>query len=443
VALSPQVISNGVGALASGKRVWIAYSGGVDSHVLLHLLAHSDHPQLKNLAAIHVDHGLNNDSAVWAQHCADTAADLNVDFVSLTADVRNIESLGVEAAAREARYQALQKALTEDDILLTAQHQQDQAETLLLQLFRGAGPKGLSAMASHFNLGETETFRPLLHVSQSDILLYAQSHKLQWIDDPSNVETRWNRNYIRHKLWPDILERWPSAAKTISRSAEHCAETSELLDALAEQDFADLGLDTSTSSLPIDALLALSPARCRNLLRHFFLWKKLPLPSTVNLQGIIDEVCLAKQDSNPMVSWSGVEIRRYQNQLYFMSPLIHHDNENIIKLNSFQDVNLMDGRVVEWVRTEGRGLKLPVSAEITIRFRQGGEQIKPQGSAHHKSLKHLFQQWCIPPWQRDRIPLIFCDDKLVAVVGYCIDEVYSASNGVQGHWPQLKLIDFD
>jgi len=442
VALSPQVVIDDVVALASGKRVCIAYSGGVDSHVLLHLLAQSSHPQLQDIAAIHVDHGLNSDSSMWTQHCADTAADLHIDFTDLKADVRNIESLGMEAAAREARYQALQEALTEDDILLTAQHQQDQAETLLLQLFRGAGPKGLSAMTSHFKLGETETIRPLLNVSQSDILSYAQSHKLQWIDDPSNVETRWNRNYIRHKLWPDIIERWRSAAKTISRSAEHCAETSELLDDLAEQDLADLGLDSSASSLPINALLTLSEVRCRNLLRHLFLWKKLPLPSTVNLQRIIDEVCLAKQDSNPIVSWTGVEIRRYQNQLYFMTPLISHDNENIIKLNSFHDVNLNDGRIIEWLITEDQGLKLPISADVTIRFRQGGEQIKPQGASHHKSLKHLFQQWCIPPWQRDRIPLIFCDDKLVAVVGYCIDERYSVSNGVQGRLPQLKLIDF-
>jgi len=439
VALSPQVIVDEIVALASGKRVWLAYSGGVDSHVLLHLLAKSEHPQLANLAAIHVDHGLNNDSPLWAQHCADIAADLKVDFVSLKANVCNIESLGMEAAAREARYLALEKSLTSDDILLTAQHQQDQAETLLLQLFRGAGPKGLSAMASHFMLGETETIRPLLNISQTDIVNYAQKNQLQWIDDPSNVETRWNRNYIRHKLWPDIIERWPSAAQTISRSAAHCAETSELLDDLAEQDLTLLEVNKTSVSLPIKELLTLSPARYRNALRHFLLWKKHLLPSSINLQRIIDEVCLAKQDSNPLVTWSGVEIRRYQGQIYVMSPLPRHNHNNSIVMDSFEDISLDDGRTIEWCKVEGDGLKLPVSAKITLRFRQGGEQIKPQGEEHHRSLKHLFQQWSIPPWQRDRIPLIFCDDKLVAVIGYCIDDLYSVSDGQQGSLPQFKV----
>jgi len=439
VALSPQIIIDEIVGLASEKRIWIAYSGGVDSHVLLHLLANSTHPQLDNIAAIHVDHGLHDDSSQWSKHCADIAADLNVEFIDLKADVENISSLGMEAAAREARYLALQNALTDNDILLTAQHQQDQAETLLLQLFRGAGPKGLSAMAGQFTLGQTQTFRPLLAVSQADILEYAIKHQLNWIDDPSNVETRWNRNYIRHKLWPDITKRWPQAAQTISRSAEHCAETSELLDDLAEQDLAFLCVDDSAASLPISTLLTLSKARCRNVLRHFFLRKNLALPSTVNLQRIIDEVCQAKQDSNPLVAWSGVEVRRYQDQLYFMTPLVEHNANIVIEVTGYKNITLPDGRVIEWKSSEGIGLTLPEQSQITLRFRQGGEQIKPQGRDHHKSLKHLFQHWSIPPWQRDRIPLIFCDDKLVAVVGYCMSDLYSVNEGQQGYSLQFKV----
>jgi len=439
VAVSPQVIIEQVLLLASGKRVCIAYSGGIDSHVLLHLLATSKYAQLKNLVAIHVDHGLNKDSAQWAQHCADVAAELSVNFISLQADVTNIESLGMEAAARAARYQVLQDALSENDILLTAQHQEDQAETVLLQLFRGAGPKGLSAMGSSFQLGDTRCIRPLLNVSQDDVLRYAKTNHLQWVEDPSNVETRWNRNYIRHTLWPDIVARWPSAAQTISRSAAHCAETSELLDDLAEHDFALLNVDKTSISLSITALLTLSVARCRNVLRHFLLWKKLPLPSRVNLQRIIDEVCMAKTDSDPLVAWAGVEVRRYRDQLYFMLPLTDHDNSNKVKADSFQDISLQDGRVIEWISLDGQGIKLPSSGNVTLRFRQGGEKIKPQGEEHHKSLKHLFQQWSVPPWQRDRIPLIFCDDKLVAVVGYCIDDLYSVSDGQQGSLPQFKV----
>ncbi|MDC9725743.1 MAG: tRNA lysidine(34) synthetase TilS [Gammaproteobacteria bacterium] len=435
-----QTVIDEVVALTSGKRVWLAYSGGVDSHVLLHVLAQSNHPQLKNLAAIHVDHGLDNDSPQWTNHCADIAEALDVHFVALKVKVKNIDSLGVEAAAREARYLALQKALSKNDILLTAQHQQDQAETVLLQLFRGAGPKGLSAMARHFSLGDVHTIRPLLTTSKADILAYAQTHQLHWIDDPSNVETRWNRNYIRHKLWPDIVERWPSAAQTISRSAAHCAETSELLDDLAEQDCALLGIEKTSTSLPITALLALSTARCHNVLRHILLWQRLPLPSTVNLQRIIDEVCLAKQDSAPLVSWSGVEIRRYQDQLYFMPPLTDHDNKYVVKVDSFDDLSLDDGRRIKWVETEGQGLsKNALLGEVTVRFRQGGERIKPQGEPHHKTVKHLFQQWSVPPWQRERIPLIFRDDELVAIVGYCTSDLISINNKQSGYIAQLKL----
>ncbi|NOQ93368.1 MAG: tRNA lysidine(34) synthetase TilS [Methylophaga sp.] len=439
MALLAHAVIDKVVALASGKRIWVAYSGGVDSHVLLHLLAQSNHPQLENVAAIHVDHGLNNDSPQWTQHCAHIAEALNIHFVGLKAKVKNIESLGMEAAAREARYLALQNALSKNDILLTAQHQQDQAETVLLQLFRGAGPKGLSAMASHFSLGDVQTIRPLLTTPQTDILAYAQTHQLQWIDDPSNIETRWNRNYIRHKLWPEIAKRWPSAAQTISRSAAHCAETSELLDDLAEHDCSLLGIDKTSTSLPVTRLLTLSTARRNNILRHLFLWLNLPLPSTVNLQRIIDEVCLAKQDSTPLVSWSGVEVRRYQDYLYFMSPLSQHDNKKVLKVNCSQEFSLDDGRCIEWVETKGQGIaKDSLSGKVTVRFRQGGERIKPQGEAHHKSVKHLFQQWSVPPWQRDRIPLIFCDDKLVAVIGYCIDDLYSVSDGQQGSLPQFK-----
>ena len=420
------------------KRIWVAYSGGVDSHVLLHLLATANHPELTAIHAIHIDHGLNPDSDDWAQHCADIAKNLNVVFSCKKVDVKNIDTLGMEAAARTARYQALQQGMTQDDVLLTAQHQQDQAETLLLQLLRGAGPKGLSAMIRQFQLGETSVMRPLLNISQSDILAYANHHQLQWIDDPSNVETRWNRNYIRHNVWPVIEQRWPAASKTLSRSAEHCAEASELLAELAQQDLDQLGMDCEADCLSIPQLLTLSSSRCRNLLRHFLIWKQLPLPSTACLQQVIDEVCLAKPDSMPVVSWQDVELRRYQQQLYFMSPLTKHDNSQVISCNGVEDVTINDDQVLTWQKVAVGINEQLIKAGLTIHFRQGGERIKPQGQSHHKSLKHLFQQWTIPPWQRDRIPLLFCGDELVAVVGHCISDDAIVTKGQQGYFPTLK-----
>ncbi len=420
------------------KKIWVAYSGGVDSHVLLHLLAAANHPDIKSIYAIHIDHGLHSDSSKWTQHCAAVASDLMVEFCNIKVTVADIDQLGMEAAARTARYQAFQQQLTANDVLLTAQHQEDQAETLLLQLFRGAGPKGLAAMAAQFPLGDAEAIRPLLNVSQQDILAYAQQHQLQWIEDPSNSDTRWNRNYIRHTVWPDIEQRWPSAAKTISRSAEHCAEASELLDELAMLDLANLAMDEAKDSLPIYGLLTLSPPRCRNLLRYYLTLRPFPMPSTACLQQVIDEVCLAKQDSNPMVSWSEVEVRRYQDQLYIMSPLAKHDDNQIIDCSSLQDITLSDGRTLSWQPMEQGISEQTITAGLTVRFRQGGEQIQPQGHSHHKSVKNLLQEWAIPPWQRDRIPLLYNDEELVAVADYCVSDNFAVAKGEQGYFPKLK-----
>lgn len=423
----------------TSKQIWVAYSGGIDSHVLLHLLAKTGQARLSSIHAIHIDHGLHSESAQWTQHCALVAADLDVEFISVQVDVANIDKLGLEAAARAARYNAFEQNLTENDVLLTAQHQQDQAETLLLQLFRGAGPKGLASMAGQFQSGKTTILRPLLSVKQSDIMVYAEQHKLEWIEDPSNIETRWNRNYIRHNVLPEIEKRWPSAAKTISRSAENCAEASELLNDLAQQDLILIGANQLSEYLSIPKLLALSPARCRNLLRHFIEWKQLALPSSVILQGIIDEVCLAKQGSVPMVAYANVEVRRFQDKLYFMPPLSEHDASQTIECNSTADLKVNEYIKLGWQQTNGQGLKEElITAGLSVRFRQGGEKIQLPNQLHHKSLKHLFQEWGVPPWQRDRIPLFFQGDRLVAVMGYAIDNKSSVIDGEQGYLPELK-----
>ncbi|NQY26562.1 MAG: tRNA lysidine(34) synthetase TilS [Piscirickettsiaceae bacterium] len=422
MALNPQNIIDEIVRLSKNKRVCIAYSGGVDSHVLLHILANNPNPKLKNCIAIHIDHGLNPDSRQWTQHCAAIAEQLNVDFCNIKIDVQNIKELGMEAAARQARYHAFQNTLTQDEVLLTAQHQNDQAETLLLQLLRGAGPKGLSAMAMQSQMGQMQLLRPLLSVSQADIVAYAKQYQLQWIEDPSNLETQWNRNYIRHTIWPIIEQRWPSAAITISRSAAHCAEASELMADLAQQDLASLNIQYNDSKIAISPLLTLSPARLRNALRYIIEWKQLPLPSTICLQKIIDDVCLAKQDSVPIVSWTGVEVRRYHDALYFMLPLAEHDGAERLSCNNTNELALQNQQVMSWQSApQGINQQL-ISSGLTIRYRQGGEKIKPQGHAHHKTLKHLFQQWNIPTWQRERIPLIFKDDELIVVVGHCISD---------------------
>lgn len=423
--LNPQSVIADVLRLSSGKNIWLAYSGGIDSHVLLHILATSHHSELANLQVVHIDHGLQSESAKWAQHCLAVCEALNVNFQCLHVDVTDIANLGLEAAARKARYDAIARLVSPEDVVLTAQHQHDQAETVLLQLLRGAGPKGLSAMASHSRINSVTLVRPLLAVTQNDIVAYAKHYELHWMEDPSNVETRWNRNYIRHDLWPLIEQRWPSAAKTLSRSAQHCAEASELMTELAEQDLALL--ITRRNSLSISALLALSSARQRNVLRYYIESEQFSLPSTTNLQRVIDEVCSTAGDKTPLVSWSGVEVRRYQDDLYLMTPLSAHNSSVTYQCEGIEAIPLVTNETLVWQAIQGRGLSSKTMSErLTIHYRNGGERIMLSGQHQHKSLKHLFQQWQVPPWQRDRIPLLFCDDVLIAVVGYAFAEGYEA-----------------
>jgi len=435
----PEQLIDEIVAFSGIKKIWVAYSGGVDSHVLLHALATSQQ-RLPSLHAVHINHNLHKNSADWAECCAHNAKILNVDFISLSVAVDGSDG-GVEAAARTARYQALRSLITEGELLVTAQHQEDQAETLLLQLLRGAGPKGLSGMPKQTAFSEGNLMRPLLAVSQAEILDYARQHNLQWVEDPSNLETRWNRNYLRHKIWPQIVARWPSAARTISRSARHCAETTELLAVLAEQDLVNIDVDKTADSLPVSGILSLSDIRCRNLLRYWVEKKGFRLPSTDQLQRVISEVCLASEDSSPILAWEGVEVRRYQGRLYFHSPLKPHDREKFFYWQGKERLDLDDGRSVLWQQRQGDGLAQSLLEHgVTIRFRIGGERIQLHGHHHHKSLKHLFQEWKIPPWERDRIPLIYSGENLIAITGHAVDESFAVASDETGYFPVLNAM---
>lgn len=422
--------------LANGNQLWIAFSGGVDSHVLLHLLATAN--QGRPPKAIHIDHGLQTDSEQWTKHCETVARELSVSFTSIKVKVVDTDDKGIEAAARTARYTAIQDAIENGDLVLTAQHQEDQAETLLLQLFRGAGPKGLSAMAEVSTFGGGKLVRPLLHTTKTDILAYAKQHDLKWIEDPSNTDVRWDRNFLRHQVWPKLTQRWPAAAKTLSRSAEHCADASDLLEVLAEQDLKKLDRDKQSLNLPVSSLLALPKNRCRNLLRHWCEWQGLPFPSTAQLQHIIDDICLASEDATPLVQWQGVEVRRYQELLYFMGTLTEWDSHLQVELLDDKPISFGENEQISWRQELGKGLSVvQFNGDWNLRFRRGGEKIQLMGRSHHSQLKHLMQDWQVPPWLRDRVPLIFDGDQLIAVAGYGVAEGYAASADELGMTPYI------
>ena len=382
-----------------------------------------------------MNHGLSPKAAEWGEHCRVICDDLDVSFVSLEVDAIPKEGESPEAAARYARYAAITELLQRGDYLCTAHHQDDQAETLLLQLLRGAGPKGLAGMPASSSLGEATQLRPLLGFSQVQLLDYAKQHKLNWVEDESNTDTGFNRNYLRHEVMPQLRKRWPSADSTIARSAANCAEAAKLLDVLAEQDYQSIKSERSTE-LNVDKLLELDLARQKNLLRYWVHQAGLPLPSEIKLRHIISDVLHAAEDKMPCVEWPGAEVRRYDGRLYIMPPLSKFNAAQVIPWDDLElPLSLPDGRQLAFKPTNQRSAlntKQLKQGKVSVRFRQGGEVLLPVGSEHHKSLKQIFQEYRVPPWQRGRTPLIYVGDILAAVVGGCMSQTISARSDEVG-----------
>ena len=413
-------------------RFVVAYSGGRDSHVLLHALASLDAlPNGASLSACHVDHSLHPDSARWSVHCEAVCADLGVPCDPLRVDARPASGESPEAVARERRYAALRGVVGEGDCLLTAHHRDDQAETFLIQLLRGGGPRGLAAMPRVARFGDGWHARPLLPFGRDQLAAYAEVHRLSWIDDPSNFDTDLDRNYLRHRLMPAISERWHGASTTLARAAGHNAEAAELLEQLAEADLT--GLEGSRpTTLSVSGLLALEPARRRNVLLIWFRRRGLAVPTARHLEQLDTDVLFAAVDAQPRLRWAGVEARRHRDDLYTF-PLAPDPELPASSLwpNLSIPLELPDGRCLHArPGTEG-GIRLAAleGARVSIRFRHGGERCQPAGRAHGHSLKKLLQESGLPPWERDCLPLLYFDDELVAAIGLWVCEPFAARSG--------------
>jgi len=394
--------------LTNANKIVVALSGGLDSMVLLHsLVALNTHLQIR---AIHIHHNLSKNADSWQEHCAQECTKLNISFNAYNITVTKKPQHSLEAIAREMRYAELAKHLAPDEVLATAHTQPDQAETVLLQLLRGAGPKGLAAMPAVKTFAHTQLIRPLLQYSRTELELYATENKLTWIDDESNLDLAFDRNYIRHKVLPQLQQRWPQTLHSLSLSARNCAESSELLHTLAAQDLLQLQTD-DPSIIKLTPLLQLSPARQRNLLRHWIETLTMPIPDHRQLQQIQQNLLLAKHDASPCVQWQGHELRRFNDKIYCMQELTPHDPTIEINWDLQQSLELPNN-IGTLTATKNLGMK-----SVIVRFRQGGEKLKLHDNARTQKLKHLMQQWQIPPWMRDRVPLIYDQDKLIAVVG--------------------------
>ncbi len=420
MSFDPESLCSQLARFPVPQRYCVAFSGGCDSHVLLWALA-SIRQNLKCsvIHAFHINHGLHENADDWAQHCIQVCNDLGISIEISKVKIQVEKGQSLEAQAREARYRALEKLMHPGDMLLLAHHQNDQAETLLLQLLRGAGVNGLAAMPELTVFATGWLARPLLHFKRDQIESFAKQHRLVWIDDPSNLDATFDRNYLRHDVMPLLAERWPSVASTLGRAARHQAEAAALLDELARDDYLSIATQIP-NVVTVSKLLHLSPARQSNVIRY---WIRrvcgLNPPDAAHLVRILNEVLTAREDKSPMVKWPGTEVRRYRDNLYAEMPVNEHDACWQATWDAKSELALPCGGKLITQEIKGRGvLKEYLSSDITVRYRQGGEVCQLPGRQHHHELKKLFQEWGVPPWFRDRIPLIFAGEQLLQIVGY-------------------------
>lgn len=421
-----------INSVPGAGRCWLAYSGGIDSTVLLHLLSRNKNDLPAGLTAVHVNHQLSRDAGTWAEHCESQCRDWGIEFRAITLDAGKIKGSSPEAHARGLRYRALAELMAEDEILLTAHHRDDQAETLLLQLLRGAGPEGLAAMPEMKSFGPGWLLRPLLGCTRMQISAYAAEQGLKWIDDESNADTGYDRNYIRGRILPVINERWPSTVDTLARSAAHQAELMQILGEIAEQDL-NAASGGNMNILDTGKLGLLPEARQRNLIRYWLKKNGHATPNAVVTGNIIDQLIHAGVDRMPCIRYQDTELRRYRNHLYVMQRLQETDMNRSYSWDINQPLVLDQGRLVAR-QVKGRGIRFAAIENnmIEVTFRKGGEKIHPVGRNGTHSLKKLFQESAVPPWQRDRIPLLYIKKSLAAVPGYWIDRTFQASEDEPG-----------
>lgn len=386
------------------------------------------------LRALHVDHGLQADSTLWATHCVTTCSTFGVECIVETVQVDHAAGGGPEACARRARYGAFRRHVGEGDIILLGQHRDDQAETVLLQLLRGGGAKGLAAMPALARCGLGYLARPLLDFSRDELKTYVQYHDLKWVDDPSNSDTRLRRNFLRQNIIPRLSEHWPQVAQNLARSAGVFASTARLLDSLASKDLRRVAASDG-NSLKIDHLLRLSNDRRKNLIRTWLRKNGFAPPRDTQLERLEVEMLCAANDAQPIWRWHGGEMRRYRNQLYALVDLPLVPQGGNVPWTFGESLDLPAGLgSIECKVTQGSGLSMGLQSrrDLHVQWRQGGEVLRLPGRSCTHKLKNLFQETAIPPWVRDRVPLIYAGTQLAAVGGFWVAAEFAAGAGEDG-----------
>jgi tRNA(Ile)-lysidine synthase len=435
MAFSEQALLAGLRRLGEVGRFCVAYSGGLDSSVLLHALVRCRDALGAPLVALHVDHGLLPEAQAWTLHCREVCAALCVPLEVIVVDARSRRAaLGTEAAAREARYAALSERLLPGDCLLTAQHRDDQAETVLLQLIRGSGPAGLAAMPALAALGRGRLARPLLGFDRAALRAYADAHAIGHVDDPSNRDPRLARSFLRAEVIPRLRARWPGVGRTLARVARHAADAAAIIAERAAEDLDAIA--TTPWRVSIAALAILSLPRRRAVLRRWCHARGIPAPDTDRLDEVILQVETARARQAIEVIWPGGAFRRYREDLYLLPDLPAHDAGMPLPWDGRTPLDLPAGLGTLRLVAGGSLAREVVAGGVEVHFRTAGLRCAPAGRRGHRDLKHLFQEAAVPPWLRDRTPLLFVDGRLVAVADLwvCAEFAVPGAAGSRVEW---------
>lgn len=412
----------------NAKRYVVGYSGGVDSHVLLHALSQLKNIAPQNISAIHINHGLSSNASQWERHCQQVCDELQIPLQIIRIQA-NKKTASLENELREKRYQAFAEHLDKTDILLLGHHANDQAETILLRMFRGSGSKGASGMPATRSLAASKLARPLLSFNRSHLVAYAKLHNITWVEDDSNQNLIFDRNFLRHSLLPIIKLRWPAYQKVLNRFAAINEQQSRTIDYLIAPLLSGI-IDPNDKSLDLTKLNKYPAEIKLNLIRGWLQQLLFPAPNYNQLQKIIIEVIGARQDASPILNLHGVEIRRYAKHLYAFKALAEHNKNAIYNWQLNEVFSLPGVGCLSASQTTGVGVATPNNTElVNICFRRGGERCTPAGRAGSRSLKKLLQEINLPPWLRDRVPLIYINNELVAVADLWVCENYAAKKG--------------
>ncbi|MGO1691491.1 MAG: tRNA lysidine(34) synthetase TilS [Marinobacter sp.] len=422
-----EALSAPVKAVSGYRRLWVALSGGLDSILLLHLAARC-HPGVR---AVHINHQLQANAGETETFCRNVCAELSVPFTvqSVTVKLGSGPSEGLEESARKARYQAFEALLEPGDTLLMAHHGDDQAETVLFRMFRGSGVAGLAGMPKSRPLGAGHLTRPLLGIERSELERNARLAGISWIDDPSNTDQRFDRNFLRLSILPALRKRWPGLTKRLQHSASACSESGFLNQRLAEIQWQALG--GYERRLPVAGLSALSLAEQKNLLYWWILHAGYQPPSVGDWSQVLHDLLQAADDRSPELRADGYSLRRFQGELYLVSSMPDLPRE---------PVPLEAGRPVNWgewvIRLVPASTAETEWPPIRICTRQGGERVRFCVEGPSKPLKKWLQEQAVPPWERGRLPLVFWglggEKELIGIGDLWCSEQYCGSAPAAG-----------